>query len=96
MRCGQIAPVDLGVTCRAIRVESRAKLWNRIDIYPVTTTVCAVAVPNVASQAEERRRLFQQVVRHRPMGLVADAAIFRHWRMLVSEWSLFVGMALPT
>ena len=50
----------------------------------------------MASQAEEGRRLMQQVVGHRPMRLVANRAILRHRRMLIGERPLFLRLATVT
>lgn len=52
----------------------------------------ACAVAGVATQAQEGRRLVQQVIGHRTVRLVADSAILSHWRMLVSERALFFGV----
>ena len=52
------------------------------------------AMPGVAPQAEERRRLPQQVVGHRAVRLVADRAVLGHRRVRVGERSLLLRMAL--
>jgi hypothetical protein len=47
----------------------------------------------VAAQAQERRWLAQHIIRHRPVGFVANRAVFGYRRMFVSERALFFRMA---
>jgi len=75
--------MNLMVTLRAIRVEGRPLTRN----LPKVDMVCSV-MPRMAPQAEERRRLLQQLLGHRAVRIVADHAILRHRRMLIHKWSL--------
>ena len=84
--------MDLGVARRAVRVEGWPELRYGVDID--ACGVLAGAVSAVAPQAQERRRLLEQVVGHGSVRLVADRAVLRHRRMLVGERTLLLGMAL--
>jgi len=50
------------------------------------------AMARMAAQAQERRRLVEQMVGYRSMRLMADTAILRHRRVFVSKGSLFLRM----
>jgi hypothetical protein len=49
----------------------------------------------VTLQTQERFILLQQVVRNRPMRVVADRAVFYHRRVLKGKRTLFIRMAFP-
>lgn len=75
--------MNLLVALRAIRVEGSPLCRNLPKMH-----VISAVMPRVAPQAEERRRLLQQVIDHRTMWIVADHAILRHRRMLMHEGAL--------
>jgi hypothetical protein len=50
----------------------------------------------VAAQAQESRRLMQQVVRHGTMWIVTYGTVFLDRRMLIDERALFVGVTSIT
>ena len=55
----------------------------------------AIAVADVASQAEEGGRLYEQVIGHGAVRRMADRAVFGHRRVLIGERTLFLGVAFP-
>ena len=88
--------MDLGVTRRAIGIKGRPKLRDGVNIQSCTTAVIAVAMPDVATQAEEGRGLLEQVVGDGSMRLVADAAILGDGRVFIGKRALLLGVAFPT
>ena len=91
----QVTTVDLGVARRAVRVKAWPELRYGVDVDAGATAVVAVAVPDMASQAEEGGRLLQQVVGDRAVRRMAVRAVLSHRRVLVGERALLLGMALP-
>jgi hypothetical protein len=87
----KIASVNLIVTLRAVAVERWTQRGIVVNVSPTPKMV--VPVSHMAAQAQERRRLAQQVVGHRAVRFVADGAILRHWRMFIREGALFVRVA---
>ena len=83
---------------RAIAVEGALQRGTRADVdqprTSVGTEVVGGTVSGMASQAQERRGLLQQVVLDRPVRIVADRAILRHRRVLVDERPLLIGVTL--
>jgi hypothetical protein len=88
----KIASVNLIVTLRAVAVERWTQRGIVVNVSPTPKMV--VPVSHMAAQAQERRRLAQQVVGYRAMRFVADGAILRHWRMFVSKRALLVCVTL--
>lgn len=95
---GHVAAVNLGVALGAVGIESGLRGGIRAHVAQIggIMEVRPFAVPGMAPQTEEGRRLTEQIVRHRPVRIVADRTIFRHGWMLVRERALFIGMALVT
>ncbi len=97
MRRGQIAAVDLGVALSAIAVESALQAGARTDIDQTRAGMRAKvwprAVSGMAPQAQECRRLVQQVVGDCPVWVMTNPAVLRHGRVLVHERTLFFRMA---
>ena len=83
----QIAAMNLVMTLHAIRVEGRLVARKPLNHHMVGTIM-----PRMAPQAEERRRLFQQLLGHSAVRIVADRAALRHRRMLPHEWPLLRGV----
>jgi hypothetical protein len=99
VRRRQIAAVNLMVTLRAIGVERGLQGGTRANVSQQPRVIgadWAGAMSRMASQAEERRRLMQQVVRYRTVRIVTNSAILRNRRVLVRKGALLLRMAPVT
>ena len=95
----QVAAVNLLVALRAICVKSRLETGTHANVSHQRRMIGAgwpFAMPSMTSQAEEGRRLVEQVVGYRSMRIVTDRTILGHRRMLVSERALLFSMAAIT
>ena len=79
----------------AVRVECRAEISSGDSLPELVNIGVAIAsVTGMASQTQERCRLTQEIIRHRPVGIVADVAVLFDGRVLIDKWPLLVRMAL--
>lgn len=87
------------MTLRAIREESTLQIGigaNVTQQWCVVRSQGAGAVSAVATQAQEGRRLAQQVVGDRSVWLVTNGAVFRHGGVLVGKRTLLIGVTTIT
>ena len=90
-----IGSMDLGMALGAPSVEDGSLECVAIDVGRSNSEMVGGrgSVPRMASEAEKRWRLVQQVVRHGPVGVVADRAVLFDRSVLVNERPLLVCMA---
>lgn len=92
-----VAAVNLGVTLRTIAVESALQGGTRAHVDQprtrVRTEIAGGTVPRMASQAQERRGLLQQIILDSTVRLVADRTTLGDRRVLIDERPLLIGVA---
>ena len=92
MRRWHVAAMYLAVALGAVGVERRLQCGAGSDVtqqWRVIWTSRSLAVPSMAAQTKEWRRLPEQVIRHRAVRVVTNRTILRHRRMLIRKRSLF-------